>query len=139
MLEKNSQGVSMPLFMEDIYEALRAAVQALGGAKKVGPLLWPTKPDDAAKTNLLDCLNRDNPRKFEVEEVMTLLRMAREAGFHRTKHWIDQATGYRESEPLDPALEEDRLATVIENATTTLAAALKQANDIRSGKLRSVA
>jgi hypothetical protein len=109
MAEKNSQG-SMPLFLEDVFDALRAAVQAAGGAKAVSCQLWPAKPADQARKDLLDCLNRDNDRKLCVEEVMAILRMAREAGYHGAKHWIDDALGYQPTLPQDPKIERDRLA-----------------------------
>jgi hypothetical protein len=101
MTEKNS----LPLFLEDIYDALRAAVQSLGGAKPVAGRLWPHKPLEQARKELLDALNRDNPRKLDAEEVIALLRMAREAGFHQAKHWIDNELGYSQSEPVEPETE----------------------------------
>lgn len=115
MLEKNSQG-SMPLFLEDVFDALRAAVQAAGGAKVVAGRLWPHKPIDQAKRELLDALNRDNLRKLCVEEVMAILRMAREAGYHGAKHWIDQDLGYQPTGPQDPKIERDRLADELAHA-----------------------
>lgn len=107
---------SLPLFMEDIYDALRAAVQALGGAKVVAAKLWPHKPIEQARKELLDALNRDNPRKLDAEEFIAVLRMAREAGFHQAKHWIDGASGYEPSDPLDPAIQRDRLAEELAHA-----------------------
>jgi hypothetical protein len=101
---------SLPLFLEDVYEALRAAVQSMGGAKTVAGRLWPNKPLDQAHKELLDCLNRENPRKLDAEEIIALLRMAREAGFHAAKHWIDAELGYEPSDPSDPVVEKDRLA-----------------------------
>lgn len=115
MLEKNSQG-SMPLFLEDVFDALRAAVQAAGGAKTVAGALWPHKPIDQAKRELLDSLNRDNARKLCVEEVMAVMRMAREAGYHGAKHWIDEALGYQPTPPADPKIERDRLADELARA-----------------------
>lgn len=47
-----------PLFCEDIFEALRVDVMALGGAKKVGCLLWPELSADKAGEMLNNCLNR---------------------------------------------------------------------------------
>lgn len=100
----------MPLFLEDVFDALRAAVQAAGGAKAVAGRLWPSKPIEQARKDLLDCLNRDNERKLCVEELLSILRMAHEAGYHDAKHWIDQELGYRPSAPADPKVERDRLA-----------------------------
>jgi hypothetical protein len=109
MAEKNSQG-SMPLFLEDVFDALRAAVQAAGGAKAVAGRVWPHKPIEQARKELLDALNRDNARKLCVEEVLAVMRMAREAGYHGAKHWIDAELGYQPSAPSDPKIERDRLA-----------------------------
>jgi hypothetical protein len=130
MAEKNS----LPLFLEDAYDALRAAVQFVGGAKKVAGLLCPHKALDQAHKELLDALNRDNPRKLDVEEILAILRMAREAGYHDAKHWLDGFIGYEPTPPADPKVQEDRLATVIEQASATLTAALKQAYELRAGK-----
>lgn len=116
MFEKNGTPFSSQaqLFLEDIYDALKAAVMYLGGPKVVAARLWPNKPIDQARRELLDCLNRDNDRKFDLEEVLALLRMAREAGFHQAKHWIDREVGYQETPPADPVVERDRLAEAME-------------------------
>jgi t-SNARE complex subunit (syntaxin) len=103
------------LFYEDIFDVVRAAVQAAGGAKVVAAKLWTSKPIGQAQTILLDCLNRDGPRKLCIEEMMAILRMAKEAGFHQAKHWIDDALGYERTDPIDPAVERDRLAEQFSN------------------------
>lgn len=118
MVEKNS----LPLFMEDVYDALRAAVQALGGAKQAAGRLWPHKPIEQARKELLDALNRDNPRKLDAEEILAVLRMAREAGFHNAKHWLDVAIGYTPTPPSDPQVERDRLADSLARAAEEFAA-----------------
>lgn len=110
MTTANSQGVTQSLFIEDFYEALKGAVAHLGGAKQVGAKLWPHKPMEQARKELLDALNRDNPRKLDPEEVMALLRMAREGGYHATKHWMDQELGYSPGMPIEP---EDELAMML--------------------------
>ena len=52
------------LFVDTSDDAVRDTVRALGGAKVVGPLLWPTKKPDQAERNLLDCLNANNAREL---------------------------------------------------------------------------
>lgn len=106
----------MPLFLEDVFDALRAAVQAAGGAKVVAGKLWPHKPIDQARKELLDALNRDNARKLCIEEVIAILAMSREAGYHQAKHWIDEAIGYQPTLPADPKVERDRLADELARA-----------------------
>ena len=105
MVEKNS----LPLFLEDIYDALRAVTQAAGGPKVIAARLWPLKPLDQARKELLDALNRDNPRKLDPEEVMAVLRAGREIGFHQAKHWLDAELGYEQGPPLDPLDERAQL------------------------------
>ena len=104
------------LFYEDVFDVARAAVQAAGGAKVVSSRLWPNMPLSEAQRKLLDCLNRDRPGKLCIEEFVTVLRMAREAGFHQAKHWIDEATGYQPTPPADPKIERDRLAEEFKRA-----------------------
>jgi hypothetical protein len=111
------------LFYEDIYEVVRAAMQSAGGAKVVAGRLWPNTPIGEAQRTLLDCLNRDRPQKLDLDDLLAILRMAKDAGFHQSKHWLDEATGYRPSDPMDPRIERDRLAESFNN----LAEAVKNA------------
>lgn len=139
MTENFSQR-QQPLFLEDIFDALKNVVQNLGGAKRVGQLLWPHKPMDQAHKYLLDCLNRDNAHKFDAEEILALLKLSREAGYHQAKHWIDQATGYQPTPPSDPVVERDRLAEALDRASTTFEALTQAASQLieREKRLKSV-
>lgn len=103
---------SLPLFTEDIYDALKGVVAALGGAKKAAELLWPNQQNkDKA---LLDCLNPNNSRNLDLNEIMALLKLGRAAGYHQGKHWIDDALGYDPTPPKDPEVARDRLADALE-------------------------
>lgn len=129
MRERNTQ----PLFLEDIFDALQALVQRLGGAKKVAEKLWPHKPIEQARQQLLDCLNRDNNRKLDLDELLALLRMAKEAGFHDAKHWLDSELGYEESAPLDPVVQRDRLSdelSIITERLGQLHKAIERMNEV---------
>jgi hypothetical protein len=115
------------LFYEDIFEVTRAAVQAAGGTKHVARTLWPHMPLAEAQRKLNDCLNRERPEKLCIEEHMVILRMAHDAGFHESKHWIDRELGYQPTPPADPKIERERLAdefaklrAAVENATRTM-------------------
>lgn len=123
-----------PLFVESIYDALRAIVQSLGGPKVVGAALWPAKSVDDARKQLLDCLNADRNNKLDPEQVVLLFRMAREADFHIAKHWLDSELGYQPSLPADPLDEQTRLVTVIESAGVTMQRALTALDKIRDRK-----
>jgi len=98
-----SKQASLVLF-QDVNDALTAAIHAIGGFKKVGIALRPeleVRPQQAAQW-LRDCLNQDKRERLHPDQVMHLLRMAREGNYHAAKHWIDGQTGYSESTPLDP-------------------------------------
>jgi hypothetical protein len=128
------------LFYEDVYDVLRAAVQACGGTKVVATKLWPHMPIAEAQRKLLDCLNRERAEKLCIEEFLALLKLAREAGFHQAKHWIDQNTGYQPTAPLDPIVERDRLAEALERAAQSFEGLKQQATNLleRDKRLKAV-
>lgn len=125
------------LFYEDVFDAVKAAVQHAGGAKEVGPKLWPTKPTLTAQKELLDCLNRSEPRKLCIEELLTILKLAREAGFHQAKNWIDEALGYQPTPPADPKIERDRLADELARAADHFKSLQKAVERLTDQKIRA--
>ena len=128
-------------FYESPEDALRAAVQVLGGSKKVGAMLWADKTVDNAARQLLDCLNTSRSEKLDLSQVMMILGLAKEAGCHSPFSWMAGQIGY-DVNPITKAEEMDRLTTVVEQSTKTLAAALQQLERIQSGtkpRLRTVA
>lgn len=88
--------------MESLNHALIACITAAGGSKKVGPLLWPEKLQDAAQRALLDCMNEDRPAKLSPEQVLLILRLARAAGFHDGMNFIASDLGYGTPVPIEP-------------------------------------
>lgn len=112
------------LFFDDIHDALRTVIQALGGAKPVGSKLWPDKAPDAAARHLNDCLNTAKPEKLSPEQVLLLLRMGHEIGCHAGMQYIAQECGYN-VEAISPAAERDRLADAILEGSRTLAKAME--------------
>ena len=125
-------------FFEGPEEALRAAVQHLGGAKKVGAMLWPDKTIDSAGRALLDGLNPARSEKLDIGQVMFILGKAKDVGYHAAFAWMASEVGY-ESRPITRAEEVDRLTSVIETASTTLAHAVSALERMqRANSLRSV-
>jgi len=95
----------------DFDDALSGAVMALGGWKKVGCLLRPElaqKPDIAAQW-VRDCLNPDKRERLNPHQLLLLMRLGREAGYHATKHWLDAELGYEQGGPIDPRDEAAKL------------------------------
>ena len=110
-------------FYEGPEDALKAAIQGLGGAKKVGPMLWPDKTVDNAARLLLDCVNPGRHEKLDYSQLMRVFGLARDAGIHGPFEWFAAQLGY-EARPVTNDEQADRIASVIEQATKALATAI---------------
>lgn len=97
------------LFYEDVNDVLRAMVQALGGAKKVGVSMRSDLGVDAAHRWLLAALNPDRPERLTPEQVLWLLVECRKINFHAGMHFLNVGAGYASPQPVDP---EDERATL---------------------------
>jgi hypothetical protein len=58
---------------------------------------------------MADSINPGQARKLDPEEVIAILRWARDAGFHAAKHFIDDASGYEKSKPVSIEDARERL------------------------------
>lgn len=123
--------IEMPFF-ESPEDALKAVIQQLGGIKRVGPKLFPDKTVDAAARYLLDCVNAERAEKLSLTQVMMLLRLAHEAGYHTAFTWLSGEIGY-DVKPVTRAEEVDRLTSVVEQSTKTLASALATLERLQRG------
>lgn len=90
------------LFSEDIHDALGDVVRALGGSKRVGSLLRPDLPADQAGAWVKDCLNRNRREKFDADQILWLLRAAREGNCHSAINYICDECGYTRPSPIEP-------------------------------------
>jgi len=88
--------------MESINDVLAECIKLLGGSKVVGATLWPEKAPDAAQRLLLDCMNPDRPAHLTPEQVVLLLRRARQAGQHGSVEWLLADLGYAKPVPIEP-------------------------------------
>lgn len=94
---------------ESLNDALIECVKACGGSKAIGALLWPEKGPESAQRTLLDCLNDDRPQKLAPEQVLLILRQARERGCHAGMQYLAAALSYAEPVPIEPRDEADEL------------------------------
>lgn len=120
-------------FFETPEDAVRAAVQALGGAKKVGAILWNDRSVDNASRLLLDCINASRAEKLEMTQVMLILRLAKDVGCHAPFAWMAAEIGY-DVKPITKADEVDRLTTVLEQSSKTLADTISKLERLRAGQ-----
>lgn len=129
------------LFHEDLHDALRHCVQAMGGVKRVGATMRPELPADQAGRWLADALNADRRETLGLAHLQMLLKMAREAGVHTGMAFLAREAGYAEPTPveaqdqvaqlqrqfIDQASRMEALARTIERLTAPMGAARKQA------------
>jgi len=94
---------------EDIYDALRACVSALGGAKKVGDRLWPEMGPQKAANRLNDCLNPSKRDVLNPEQLILILRRARAINCHAGIEYIAADCQYETPKPIEPEDEMMRL------------------------------
>lgn len=94
---------------ESLNAALVECVKACGGSAMVGKKLWPEKTPDAAQRLILDCLNDDRPAKLSPEQVLFILRLARERGCHIGMSFLASSLSYAEPVPIEPRDEADQL------------------------------
>lgn len=94
---------------ESLNDALIECVRALGGSKTVGVAIWPAKGVEAAQRHLLACLNAERAEKLGPDEVLHLLRMARERGCHAGMQYLSAELGYAPPAPVEPQDEADEL------------------------------
>lgn len=97
------------LFYETINDALDAVVKACGGAKSVACRMWPDKTPDAAHRLLLACLNEGRDEKLGPSQVLFILKLGRERGFHGAINFLAREAGYADPQPLEPEDERARL------------------------------
>lgn len=98
----NEAPQQLGLVHEESTDLLKSLVNALGGAKKVGPRLYPSKSEEAAARTIYDNLNPTRDHAFDFDEIMTMLRWAREAGAHFAFYWICDQLTYSHAAPVSP-------------------------------------
>ena len=99
---KNSEGPQQALFHEDINAAIQGLIAHLGGAKCVGPRLFPDLNHEGAARRLLDAINPDRIQQLSQTQLLTLLRWGREAGAHGLMEYIAGESGYTRPSPVSP-------------------------------------
>ena len=101
----------LALFFDDIYQALMADIQALGGSKKIGSVLWPSLKPDKAGEKVANCANRSHAQKFDLEDMLLVIREARKVGSYATAFFMAGDTGFAQPQPIEPEDEKARLQT----------------------------
>lgn len=116
---------------EDELDAAREAVRHAGGPKKVGPQMFPDKSVDAAARYLMDALNPARAERLTPSQVLMLMRMSREAGFHGFAIWWMRQAGYQAPVPIAPVSEAAVLTAQISLLVPKLQDLMEQAQRLQ--------
>jgi hypothetical protein len=114
------------LFHETFIDAIREVIEALGGAKKIGPQMRPEKSTDAAARWVLDCLNPDRDHRFDPDQVRWLLREGRRIGCHSAARFLMREAGYADPVPIEPDDERAKLQRDFIDAVSVVNAIAKR-------------
>lgn len=101
--------------MESLNDALIECVKQAGGSAIVGAKMFPEKLAKDAQRALLDCLSPDRPAKLSPDQVLLVLRLAREKGYHGGFGYMAEQLSYSEPVPIEP---KDELADLIRRYLT---------------------
>lgn len=115
---------------DDLNDALKSAIKALGGYKVVGKALWPELLMETSAQRLRDSVNPERRDKLSPEQFIFILRLAREKGFHATMDFVAFDLGYK-AVPVDPATQEAELQERFINAVDGLTAIQSQLQRIQ--------
>ena len=84
----------LSIFHDDIYQALMSDIGALGGSKVVGSMLWGGLKPDKAGEKVANCVNRNHAQKFDLEELLFIVKEARKIGSYATAYFMASDTGF---------------------------------------------
>jgi hypothetical protein len=90
------------LWHDTLEDAIRSAVDVLGGPKRVGSMLWPSKRIHEAARLLSHCLDTDRPEKLSLGEIELIGSQAREADCHTIATYLMRTWGYDDPQPIEP-------------------------------------
>ena len=132
--------MQMSLHHESIADALHEVVQAAGGPKAVGGRMFPDMPIDHAASRIRDCLNHDRRDRFTPDQLMMILRMGHQVGFHAGMIFLCRELGYSDPAPVEPEDEVARLQREFVEASKALVGMATKIEQMQSrATLKSVA
>lgn len=127
----------IPMFVEDLNEAIRATVNALGGMKAIGVELKPEKSAVDAGKWLADCINPEKRDTLSPAQLAYIRRCGRAKGVHILAAFEAMDAGY--APPLPIAPEDEAAELQREFIASVRALEALQNKMARNSALRAVA
>jgi hypothetical protein len=107
------------LIHESVNDALRSAIAALGGVKRVASNLRPAWEPDRAQKWLSNALDETRPEKLEIHDYIWIFREAKRIGYHAAMSYFARECEY-DAAPVEPETELARLQRDYINAVRAL-------------------
>jgi len=126
------------MFHEDFRDALRHVVNALGGPKKVGQLLWPSLTVDQARCRLNNCLDPSRAEKLDYPEIIFIVAEGRKIGIHSAAAQFNRETGYADPVPIEPEDEAAELQRQFIKGVNALGQILNRAEKLNLPTVKAV-
>jgi hypothetical protein len=117
-------------------EAMVDAVKSAGGSKTVAALLWPSaaaRDLDGARRKLATSLDPERAEKLSMDELLHIMRLARDAGCHAPMQYLSAALGYAAPAPVQPRDEADQLRREVLAMGRSLQARLDRLQQLDGG------
>ena len=95
--------------------------------------MFPDKSVDAAARYLMDALSPARAERLMPSQVLMLMRMSREAGFHGFATWWMRQAGYQAPVPIAPVSEAAMLTAKLSILVPQLQGLMEQAQRLQGG------
>lgn len=123
--------LDFPECYDSLEDALKAAVMALGGFKKVGAKMRPEL--DTSEDWLRHCLKGDRRERLTPQQVLWILREARVVGFHGAMQYVSMTSGYDNPRPADADKQKQALQEAIASGLERLNAQMAALQRMNAG------
>ena len=117
-----------PLFYDDEYHAIRAAIEDGRGYKETAAHLWPSMKPESAYAKLKACTHVRGDERLKFGELLTVMRFNQR--FDPLYHACDETLHHRPAQKA-PEDEEAKLVQVIDGAASTLERAMQSLDRLR--------
>lgn len=122
----------LQLIHESVRDAVRSAIAALGGPKRVAVQLRPSWEPDRAQKWLSNALDDGRPEKLVIEDFIWILKEAKRVGFHNAMRYFAAECEYN-CTPVEP---EDELARLQRDYINAVQALSKLTPKIEEARLK---
>lgn len=128
--------MDVPLFYDDEFHAIRAAIEDGRGYKETAAHLWPGMKIESAYARLKACTHLSGDQRLRFGEIVEVMRF--NSRFDPLYFACDETMHHRPG-PKAPEDEEAKIVSAIEGASATLDRALKALDSLKRRSIKAAA